>query len=55
VSIGTVKLFVLFVVGGFALGFGLPALVFDRILRKYRTRFNWLVAQVNGRDDATDR
>jgi len=53
-GIGTFKLFVLFVVGGFVLGFGVPALVFDRILRKYRARFKRLVAQIES-TDANDR
>jgi hypothetical protein len=42
-------------VGGFALGFGLPALVFDRVLRKYRARFDQLVAQIRELEDANHR
>jgi hypothetical protein len=54
-EIGTVKLFVLFVVGGFALGFGLPALVFDRMLRKSRARFEQLAAQITDSGYDNDR
>jgi hypothetical protein len=54
-GIGTVKLFVLFVGGGFLLGFGLPALVFNLLLRKYNTRFKQLAAQIAESADANDR
>jgi len=43
------------VVGGFALGFGLPALVFGRILRKYDARFKRLAAQIAESADDNDR
>jgi hypothetical protein len=52
---GVAKLFALFVGGGFALGFAIPAFVFSRVLRKYKARFDTLAAQIKDWDDASDR
>jgi hypothetical protein len=54
-GIGVLKLFALFVGGGFVLGFVIPAFVFDRILRKQKSRFDRLAAQLKALDDAHDR
>jgi hypothetical protein len=55
VGVGFIKIAVLLVGGAFVLGFALPALLFAQILKKYRNRFDRLVAQIEEVDGARGR